>query len=288
MHSELDAKFPRGEALVVPPPGPSFQLRGKVALVTGALGLLGREHCRALMAAGAEVIVTDLDDDGCRRFAADLELSVAGRALGLALDVTRPESVMAVRERVLASFGRLDVLVNNAAIDHRFSEGSDDTRFERHPLEAWQKAFDVNVTGVYLCCQILGQPMAERGCGSIINVASTYGLVAPDQRLYRKPDGTQTFFKSAAYPATKGAVLAFTRFLAAYWGPSGVRVNALSPGGVFHDQESYFVDSYAARTPLGRMASPHELRGALVFLASDASSYVTGANLLVDGGWTAW
>jgi len=278
----------RGEALMVPPPGPSFQLRGKVALVTGATGFLGREHCRALMAAGAEVVVTDLDADECRRYAADLELSVAGRALGLALDVTRPESVLAVRERVLSTFGRLDILVNNAAIDHKFTGDADDSTFERHSLEEWQRALDVNVTGVFLCCQILGAPMAERRAGSIINIASTYGVVAPDQRIYRKPDGTQSFFKSAAYPATKGAVLAFTRFLAAYWGPLGVRVNALSPGGVFRDQESHFVDSYAARTPLGRMASPHELRGALVFLASDASSYVTGANLLVDGGWTAW
>jgi NAD(P)-dependent dehydrogenase (short-subunit alcohol dehydrogenase family) len=278
----------RGEALAVPPPGPSFQLRGKVALVTGALGFLGREHCRALMAAGAEVVVTDLDADGCRRYAADLELSVAGRALGVELDVTRAESVLAVRERVLGTFGRLDVLVNNAAIDHKFTPEAGDSAFENYALEEWQRALDVNVTGVFLCCQILGTPMAERRVGSIINIASTYGVVAPDQSIYRKPDGSQTFFKSAAYPATKGAVLAFTRFLAAYWGRSGVRVNALSPGGVLRDQESHFVDSYASRTPLGRMASPHELRGALVFLASDASSYVTGANLLVDGGWTAW
>lgn len=264
-----------------------FSLEGRTAVVTGALGLIGRHHCRALAEHGANIIVADLDREACAAFAATLPTP----SLGCDLDVTDPASVAALRDTALSRFGHLDVLVNNAAINDMFESpalAAEQSRFENYPLAMWQQSLAVNVTGVFLCAQVLGAPMAEQGRGSIINVASTYGMVAPDQSLYKTPDGRQPFYKSPAYPTTKGAVIAFTRFLAAYWGEAGVRVNTLSPGGVENNQEAYFVENYAARTMLKRMALPTDYRGALVFLAGDASAYMTGANLVVDGGWTAW
>jgi NAD(P)-dependent dehydrogenase (short-subunit alcohol dehydrogenase family) len=263
-----------------------FSLEGKVAIVTGAVGLLGREHCRALADAGARVIVTDVDEKACAGFARELP-----GALGVAADITDEASVKALRDAALKLTGRIDVLVNNAAINDKFespAKAAEQSKFENYPVDLWKKSLDVNVTGTFLTCQIVGAVMAEAGRGSIINVASTYGVVAPDQSLYKRPDGTQSFYKTAAYPATKGAVLAFTRFLAAYWGERGVRVNALSPGGVEAGQEEWFVEAYAKKTPLKRMARPDDYRGAVVFLAADASAYMTGANLIVDGGFTTW
>ncbi|WP_437301221.1 SDR family oxidoreductase [Sorangium sp. So ce426] len=264
----------------------AFSLDGRVAVVTGALGLLGRHHCRALRDAGARVIAADLDHAACERFAAE-----EGLAAGLGVDITRRAAVERLTDAALARFDRIDVLVNNAAVNDKFESpaaSAELSRFESYPIELWQRALDVNVTGTFLCCQVIGAHMARRRRGSIVNIASTYGVVAPDQSIYRRPDGTQSFYKSPAYPATKGAVLSLTRFAAAYWGANGVRVNAISPGGVEAGQEGYFIENYARKTPLGRMAKPDDIAGALLYLASDASSYVTGVNLLVDGGFTAW
>ena len=268
-----------------------FPLRGRTAIVTGALGLLGREHCSALAEAGARVVAADLDGWACAELAGATAAKHGGDSIGIALDVTREDSLREARDAVLRNFGSIDILVNNAAINDKFenpASAAEQSRFESYPLELWKKSFDVNVTGTFLCCQVFGTVMAEQGRGSIINIASTYGIVAPDQSLYRKRDGTQSFYKTPSYPATKGAVLAFTRFLAAYWGTKGVRVNALSPGGVENSQERFFIEQYSVRTPLGRMAAPSDYRGAIVFLAGDGSAYMTGANLVVDGGWTAW
>ena len=267
-----------------------FSLDGKVAVVTGGLGLLGRQHGIALAEAGAHVAVADLDGDAAMQFAGELTGRFGCRAHGCRVDITDAAAVTSLRDEVQRTLGPIDVLVNNAAIDDKAVPGADDetSAFERYPLERWKMVLDTNVTGTFLCCQIVGCGMADRATGSIINIASTYGVVAPDQALYRNADGSQSFFKGPAYPTTKGAVIALTRFLAAYWGHRGVRVNALSPGGVHNGHEPGFVARYGARTPLGRMAAPADYRGAVVFLASDASSYMTGANLVVDGGWTAW
>jgi NAD(P)-dependent dehydrogenase (short-subunit alcohol dehydrogenase family) len=266
-------------------------LRERVALVTGAVGLLGRRHCQALAAAGAHVVVTDLDAEACEAYAVALSAESGVPAVACAASVTDRDSLVRLRDVVLGHFGRIDVLVNNAAIDDRFDDSPgalERGRFETYPLDAWRRMLDVNVTGAFLCSQVLGSEMASRGRGSIINIASTYGIVAPDPSLYERPDGTRAFVKSAAYPCSKAAILALTRYLAAYWGKDGVRVNALSPGGVEAGQERWFVERYAERTPLGRMAQPNDYQDALVFLASDGSRYMTGANLVVDGGFTAW
>ena len=263
-----------------------FSLKGKTAVVTGALGLIGKKHCEAFAHAGANVVVADVNEEYSKMFAHEL----GAQHLGLGVNVTSKESLTAARDAILAKYGTIDILVNNAAINDMFENpamAAELSAFEKYPLDAFQKSLDVNVTGVFLCSQILGTVMAEQGFGSIINVASTYGMVGPDQSIYKNSCGEQTFYKSAAYPVTKGAVINFTRFLAAYWGNKGVRVNTLSPGGVENSQDEFFVGNYSAKTLLGRMAKSDDYQGALVFLASDASAYMTGANLVVDGGWTA-
>ena len=264
-----------------------FSLKEKVAVVTGALGLLGKQHCHALADAGANVVVCDLNESECAKFASTL----SALSLGISADITNKKSVKDLKSKVISNYGKIDILVNNAALNDKFEDplaALEESKFENYPVEMFRKSLDLNVTVMFLCSQVIGTEMADKRYGSIINVASTYGIVAPDQSIYKNEKGEQTFYKSAAYPVTKGAVISFTRFLAAYWGDKGVRVNTLSPGGVRDNQEEFFVKNYSAKTPLGRMAQPNDYKGALVFLASDASSYMTGANLVVDGGWTAW
>jgi NAD(P)-dependent dehydrogenase (short-subunit alcohol dehydrogenase family) len=264
-----------------------FSLKNKTAVVTGALGLIGKEHCRALSEAGANVIAADLNGSDADLFASTLETE----SIGISLDVSNQESVADLRDKTIARFGHIDILVNNAAINDMFENpkaAGELSKFENYPLELWQKSVEVNLTGVFLCSQILGTVMASQRSGSIINIGSTYGITAPDQSLYVKEDGSQVFHKPPAYSATKGAVIMFTRYLAAYWGKYGVRVNTLTPGGVENSQDEFFISKYSARTMLGRMARPDDYKGALIFLASDASAYMTGGNLVIDGGWTAW
>jgi 2-deoxy-D-gluconate 3-dehydrogenase len=193
-------------------------------------------------------------------------------------------------EAALEAFGRLDILVNSAALDPKFDpshHAQHTNTFEDYPLEMWEQALSVNLTGLFLCCQAAARPMLAQGNGTIINICSTYGLVGPDQRIYERP-GEPTRFKPAYYSVTKAGVLGLTHYLATYYAGKNIRANALTPGGVFNNHDETFLKAYSARTVLGRMAHRHEMNGALLFLASDASSYMTGSNLVVDGGWTAW
>ena len=272
-----------------------FRLDGRVALVTGGAGLLGRRYCEALLQAGARVVIGDLFGVQATDLARELDPQ---RALGQELDVTSVESVQACVQAAVARFNRLDILVNNAALtvrggSERLSPADYFAPFENYKLEVWEQAVRTNLTGMLLCAQAAGRQMLRQAPtgGVMVNISSTYGVVAPDQRLY---DGVKSPYADAglntpvSYAVTKTAVLGLTRYLASYWGSKNIRVNALTPHGVFDNHDETFVRNFVYRSPLGRMARNDEYRGALLFLVSDASSYMTGANLVVDGGWTAW
>ncbi|MFH2104574.1 MAG: SDR family oxidoreductase [Chloroflexota bacterium] len=269
-----------------------FNLQNLVAVVTGGAGLLGSEFCRTLAEAGAAVAVVDLNADAASEVS-DLLAQTGYRSLAIPTDITRTESVKLLVEKVLASFGRIDILVNSAALDPKFdpeaiARGLTPGKFEDYPLDQWNAALNVNLTGMFLVTQACVKPMLAQGKkGSIINICSTYGLNGPDQRIYVK-DGKRLAFKPVYYTVTKAGVLGFTKYLAAYYAGTDIRVNALTPGGVFNNHDDTFVHNYSAKTILGRMANRDEMNGALLFLASEASSYMTGGNVVVDGGWTAW
>jgi len=264
-----------------------FDLTGKTAVVTGGTGILGSLYCRRLAEAGARVVVADLSGQHCKDLADDISKSTGNTALGLSVDLSDEASVKEWSKKIIADFGPADIIVNNAASKSPGFFAPLDT----FALADWNKVMAVNVTGMFLVIRELGPSMAARGRGSIINVSSIYGVVGPDQRIY---EGSWYEELGGAintpliYSATKGAVISMTRYLAAYWGPKGVRTNTLSPGGVSSGQNSTFSEKYSARVPLGRMATAEEMVGALLFLAADASSYVNGQNIVVDGGLVAW
>ncbi len=269
-----------------------FNLDGRAAIVTGGAGLLGKEFAKTLAEAGASVVVADIDGESAEAVAASLRDS-GFQAMSFPLDVTRAASTRDLVAETLSRFGRLDILVNSAALDPKFdadalAKGITPGKFEDYPLDQWNAALNVNLTGMFLVTQACVAPMIAQGKrGSIINICSTYGLNGPDQRIYIK-DGKRVAYKPVYYTVTKAGVLGFTKYLAAYYAETEIRVNALTPGGVYNDHDETFTRNYAAKTILGRMARKDEMNGALLFLASDASSYMTGANLVVDGGWTAW
>ena len=265
-----------------------FRLDGKVVVLTGGAGLLGGPHTRALSRAGANVVVADIDVQRADRVAASVE---GAEALPVATDVSDPESVRHLLHLTLETFGRVDGLVNNAALDPKFDpdhEGDHSDSFEAYPLEAWNQSLAVNVTGPFLCAQALAPKMLETGGGVIVNIGSIYGVTGPDQRIYGYDEAGQRRYKPVAYTVTKSAMFGLTRYLATYYAGAPIRVNTLVLGGVENHHSEDFLLHYSARTPMGRMADREEYSGALVFLLSDASSYMTGATLAVDGGWTAW
>jgi NAD(P)-dependent dehydrogenase (short-subunit alcohol dehydrogenase family) len=248
-----------------------FDLEGRVAVVTGGLGQLGAVYVEGLKERGMKVAVWDVAADD-------------------SVDVTDRASLEAALERLVDEHGVPHLLVNNAALDSPPDAPAEEVGpFETYPEASFDRVMTVNVKGTLLCCQVVGGAMAREGRGSIVNISSVYGLLSPQQAIYEfRRRGGETFTKPVAYSVSKSAILNLTRYLATYWAREGVRVNTLTLAGVFNDQPAEFLDAYTARVPLGRMAEAPEALGAIVFLASDASSYMTGANLVVDGGWSAW
>ena len=253
---------------------------GRVVVVNGGAGRIGSQMCMALGDAGAKVVILDLDQQRAEEVAKQVREN-SGEAHAIAADSTDPESMNEALSQTVSTFGAPYGLVNATQYRGSGFYGSDPAD---HPIDAWEQVFRVNVTGVLLACQTFGKSMIENGGGSIINVSSTYGVVSADPRIY----GESGVNSPISYAGSKSAILNMTRYLAVHWREKNVRVNTLVPGGVFDNQGKEFVENYSARTPLGRMAKADEYQGATLFMLSDASSYMTGATVTVDGGWTAW
>jgi NAD(P)-dependent dehydrogenase (short-subunit alcohol dehydrogenase family) len=266
----------------------SFTLDNQIAVVTGACGKLGPVWVEALLDAGARVAALDLlsvrPSDAFRA----VEGRAGNRVKQFACDITDRQSIEEAARRVQAELGEPVVLVNNAGVDQPPDSGGNRSAIENLPLEQFRRMVEVNLLGTFQMTQVFGGRMAEQGRGSIINIGSLYASVSPDQRFYDHLAGEAPFLKSPAYGASKAGVVNMTKYFSTLWGPRGVRVNTLSPGGVLGGQDDQFKKKYGSRVPLGRMATFEDLKGPLVFLASNASSYVTGHELRVDGGFTAW
>jgi NAD(P)-dependent dehydrogenase (short-subunit alcohol dehydrogenase family) len=268
-----------------------FSVEGKVVVVTGGCGQLGWQFARTLIERGARVAAFDLDSSKRRPEDLDNAGLNGDLLMTVPVDVTRRDSIEAGLAKVNSRWGTPDALINNAALDSPPNAPAEENGpFESYPESSWEKVMDVNAKGVFLCCQVIGSQMAVAGRGSIVNISSIYGVVSPDQHLYeyRRTVSSPAFFKPVAYSASKSSLLNLTRYLATYWAEKNVRVNTLTFGGVFNNQDEQFLRNYSARVPMRRMAREDEYNGAIVFLLSDASSYMTGANLTIDGGWTAW
>ncbi len=264
-----------------------FDLRERVAIITGGAGLLGYHHAAILASAGARIVLLDLPGANPVVRARQLMDEYGSESLGLTTDITSESSLESAQVQILEKFGRIDILINNAANNPKVEDGSTTwSRLENFPLDLWEADIRVGLTGAFLCSRLFGSEMAKRKSGVILNVASDLALIAPDQRLYRVeglPDDQQPV-KPVTYSVVKTGLLGLTRYLATYWSSANIRVNAISPGGVFNDQSEVFLSRLKQLIPMERMANRDEYQGAILFLCSDASSYMTGANLVIDGG----
>ena len=261
---------------------PMFDIRGKVIVLTGSAGLLGTQYANILSSAGANVILIDINFDRNKNLEKNLALHYHTKPMAVQVDISNKEEIERLGKKIISKYGKIDGLINNAAFTKKHPLES--APFEKYPLELWEDIIKTNLTGVFLCCQEFGKIMVKQKSGVIVNISSIYGMVGADQRIY----GKSKINSVSSYAATKGAIINLSRFLAAYWQGKNIRVNTLTLGGVYNNQDKIFIKKYSNKTILGRMAKPDEYNGALLFLVSDASSYMTGANLVVDGGWTAW
>lgn len=269
-----------------------FNLSGKVAVITGGAGMLGVRHAEVIAEAGGCPILADIDEAAAVREAGKIAADYGVDCLGIRADVTNKDDIINLRDVALQKFGRIDILINNAANDPKVKADNDTawSRFESFPIEMWNQDIAVGLTGAFLCCQVIGTEMAGGGGGVILNISSDLGIVAPDQRIYSKPGlpAEKQPVKPVSYPVVKTALIGLTRYLATYWGEKNIRVNAICPGGVQTDQPDEFLNKVTFRIPMGRMAGKDEYKGAILFMVSDASSYMTGATLVIDGGRTCW
>ncbi|MBF0444324.1 MAG: SDR family oxidoreductase [Magnetococcales bacterium] len=271
-----------------------FDLTGKVAVITGGAGMLGQKHAEAIGEFGGIPVIVDIDQGLCDRVADKISQQFGVNSLGISADITKQDHVEVLQDKILKQLGRVDILINNAANNPKVGstglDGVHNSQLEVFPLEIWDQDIAVGLTGSFLCSRTFGATMALNGGGVILNIASDLALISPDQRIYRRegiPKKAQSV-KPVTYSVVKSGLIGLTRYLATYWVAQGVRCNALSPGGVYVDQDKAFVKRLSQLIPMDRMADKDEYKAAIVFMVSDASSYMNGSNLVIDGGRTVW